>query len=322
MKGSLVLGQITAINALDIDIALPNNLTGRVAITAISDALTARLESMETGSDGDEEDSASQDVDLASLFAVGQYVRACVLRTEDESNPEKKTKAKRRIDLSLRPSDTNPNLTSDDIVTSTALMASVVSVEDHGCVMDLGLQGLEIGGFLPTKEVDARIGKGRMQPGNVFLTLVTGRSPNKRVVQLTTLADKVGSLKAVPFDATTINTFLPGSVVEVLVSETTWGGVVGKALGHLDITADLMHSGAATESADLESAYKVGSQDQGPGDLQLCHRQGSQARHLSAPSYPESHAKGRRHQEGCEGPARGASDLLRRGEVRCQERGE
>lgn len=263
MKGSLVLGQITAINALDIDIALPNNLTGRVAITAISDALTARLESMETGSDGDEEDSASQDVDLASLFAVGQYVRACVLRTEDESNPEKKTKAKRRIDLSLRPSDTNPNLTSDDIVTSTALMASVVSVEDHGCVMDLGLQGLEIGGFLPTKEVDARIGKGRMQPGNVFLTLVTGRSPNKRVVQLTTLADKVGSLKAVPFDATTINTFLPGSVVEVLVSETTWGGVVGKALGHLDITADLMHSGAATESADLESAYKVGSKIKG-----------------------------------------------------------
>ena len=263
-KGSLVLGQIIAINPLDIEVALPNNLTGRVSITAVSDALTARLENLESGSnDDDEEESEDQDVSLASLFTVGQYVRACVLSTAEEPNPAKQTKPKRRIELSLRPSDTNPELSSDDVVTSTSLMASVVSVEDHGCIMDIGLQGLNITGFLPTKEIDASIRKDQLQPGNVFLCLVTGKSPNKRVVQLTTLTEKLGSLKAVPYDATTINTFLPGSVVEVLVSETTWGGVVGKVLGNLDVTADLFHSGVATESADLESVYKVGSKIKG-----------------------------------------------------------
>lgn len=245
------------------EVALPNNLTGRVAITAISDSLTSRLENLENlenGSNGeDEEESTSHDIDLASLFTVGQYVRACVLSTSEDPNPAKKTKPKRRIELSLRPSDTNPDLSSDDIVMSTSLMASIVSVEDHGCVMDIGLQGLEIGGFLPSKEIDPSIAKERLQPGNAFLCLVTGRSANKRVVQLTTLADKLGSLKALPYDATTINTFLPGSVVEVLVSETSWGGVVGKVLGNLDVTADIFHSGVATDSADLESLYKVGS---------------------------------------------------------------
>lgn len=259
-KGSLVLGQIIAINPLDLEVALPNNLTGRVSITAISDSLTSRLENLENDSDDeDQEESASQGVDLSFLFTKGQYVRACVLSTSEEINSAKKTKPKRRIELSLRPSDTNPDLTSDDVVTSTSLMASIVSVEDHGCVMDIGLQGLEIGGFLPSKEIDPSISKDRLQPGNAFLCLVTGRSPNKRVVQLTTLAEKLGSLKALPYDATTINTFLPGSAVEVLVSETTWGGVVGKVLGNLDVTADIFHSGVATDSADLDSLYKVGS---------------------------------------------------------------
>ncbi|SPO02931.1 related to ribosomal RNA processing protein RRP5 [Cephalotrichum gorgonifer] len=261
VKGSLVLGQIVSINALDIDVALPNNLTGHIAITAISDALTARLQNLEgsDNEDDDNEDSADQDVDLASLFVIGQYVRACVLSTSEETVSGKHTKSKRRIELSLRPSDTNPGLSSDDIVTSTSLMATVLSVEDHGCVMDIGQQGVEIRGFMPTKEIDPSIEKGRLQAGNAFLCLVTGRSPNKRVVQLTTLSSKLGSLKALPYDATTINTFLPGSAVEVLVTEVTWGGVVGKVLGHLDVTADLVHSGVATDSVDLESVYKVGS---------------------------------------------------------------
>lgn len=169
-KGSLVLGQIIAINTLDMEVALPNNLTGRVSITAISDSLTSRLENLEDDSnEEDEEESANQDVDLASLFITGQYVRACVLSTSEELNSAKKTKPKRRIELSLRPSDTNPDLTSDDVVTSTSLMASIVSVEDHGCVMDIGLQGLGLGGFLPSKEIDPRISKDRLQPGNTFL---------------------------------------------------------------------------------------------------------------------------------------------------------
>ncbi|PKS13259.1 hypothetical protein jhhlp_000030 [Lomentospora prolificans] len=262
IKGSLVLGQITAINPLHLLVALPNNLTGTVSITAISDTLTTRLQEQEATSDEENDDpAATQDIDLSSLFHVGQYVRASVISTMDESSSEKKgkSKAKKRIDLSLRPSDTNPELTTDDIVTSASLMASIISVEDHGCVMDIGLEGSDIRGFLPKKEIDESIGERRLQPGNVFLCLVTGRSPNKRVVQLTTVAEKLGSLKALPYDATTINTFLPGTVAEVLITDTTWGGVIGKVLGHLDVTADLLHSGVVTDAVDLDTACKIGT---------------------------------------------------------------
>ncbi|KAM5353843.1 hypothetical protein ACJ41O_000493 [Fusarium nematophilum] len=256
VKGSLVLGQVTRINNLDVEVALPNNLTGHVSIVAISEQLTERLEKdAAEKDDGEEDESADEDgIDLKSIFAIGQYLRAYVVSTMDESATGK---GKRRIELSLRPSDANTGLEKEDVVANSTVMASIVSVEDRGFVMDTGISNL--GAFLSRSEVDLSLDEQRLQPGAVFLCQVTSKGANGKIAQLSLLQKKLGNPKSVPVDATTINTFLPGTIADVLVSNTDRRGFAGKVMGHLDVTADLIHSGVGPAGVSLDSAYKIGS---------------------------------------------------------------
>lgn len=253
IKGSMVLAQVTEVNPLDVALALPNNLVGHVSITAISDVLNERISAEAAG---DEEDDESQDsgVELKSLFTVGQYLRAYVNSTVDESS-EASGKPRRHIELSLRPEHTNSGMSNSDLVANATVMATIASVEDHGFVMDLGLEELKQG-FLALKELDKSIPEESMQPGNVLLCQVLSKSG--KVAQLTTLKDKIGQVQNVPSDATTINTFLPGTAVELMVNEISGRGLAGKVMGSLDVTADLIHSGAGPQAVDLEEKYKVG----------------------------------------------------------------
>lgn len=255
VKGSLVLGQVTKINKLNLEISLPNNLTGHASIVTISEQLTSRLEGgADKESDSDEEESSDEsDISLQSIFKVGQYLRAYVVSTSDSTASGK---GKKKIELSLRPSETNTGLEKDDVVPNSTVMASVVSVEDRGCVMDLGIPALN--GFLPNSEIDPLIDHERLQPGAVFLCQVTGKGSAK-TVQLSLMQDKLGSTKAFPADATTINTFLPGTLVNILVSENEGRGLGGKIMGAVDATADLIHSGVGPNDTDLKAKYKVGS---------------------------------------------------------------
>ncbi|ROW12603.1 hypothetical protein VMCG_00682 [Cytospora schulzeri] len=258
VKGSLVLGQVCDINDLEITIALPNNLVGHVSITLVSPGLTERVEAAAAADDSDNEESAEDDVDLKSLFEIGQYVRAYVVSTIEDSSALS-SKAKRRIELSLRPEDANSTLTTQELVANNTVMAAVASVEDHGYVMDLGIADSKVTGFLPKKEVDSAITESRLQPGNVFLCMATGLSGNRKVIQLTTRGDKIGNSKNLPHEATTINTFVPGTCVDVLVSEVLERGIIGKVMGHLDVTADHIHSGVGPHGVDIAAKYKVGS---------------------------------------------------------------
>lgn len=229
-----------------------------MSITAISPALTKRIEAAAAEDDTDEDDSPDDDIDPKSLFEIGQYLRAYVVSTMEDSSALP-SKSKRRIELSLRPEDTNSTLSRQELVANSTVMASVASVEDHGYVMDIGIADSKITGFLPKKSVDDGVSENRLQPGNVFLCIATGLSANQKVVQLSTQSEKLGSCKNFPSEATTINTFVPGTAVEVLVSELSEKGLVGKVLGDLDVTADHIHSGAGPNGTDLAAKYKVGS---------------------------------------------------------------
>ncbi|PHH60609.1 hypothetical protein CDD81_1399 [Ophiocordyceps australis] len=254
VTGSLVLVQVTRINNLNLEVSLPNNLTGHVSIAAISDQLSSRLQN-DASEDGEQDDkSSSQDnVDLKSLFSIGQYLRAHVVSTTEESVTGKE---RRNIELSLRPIETNSGLTKDDIVANSTVMASIVSVEDRGCIMDLGIS--ELGGFLSAAEIDPDIDSGKVQPGAVFLCHALGKKSKGRVAQLSLLNKKLGNVKMVP-EAITINTFLPGTSASVIVSSIDQRGLCGKVMGHLDVTADLVHSGAGPDATDLVSKYKIGT---------------------------------------------------------------
>jgi rRNA biogenesis protein RRP5 len=258
VSGSLVLGQVSQINHHDIALSLPNNLTGYVPITSVSDKITQNIEAI-AGAEEDEvvdEQDDLEDIDLKNLFSIGQYLRAYVVSTGDDSGPTISGKLKRRIELSLRPQQSNQSLTSKNIIVHSTLMASVVSVEDHGLVMDIGLQDPNVRGFMSSKEVDYGVKVSSIQEGAVFLCTVTGLSSNGKIVKL---------LKKPIYlsEAPTIDAFLPGTAVEFLIADITSRGVIGKVMGMIDVTADLMHSGAGASGKDLDKKYKIGTKVKG-----------------------------------------------------------
>ncbi|KAI1180279.1 hypothetical protein F4777DRAFT_529472 [Nemania sp. FL0916] len=260
VQGSLILGQVSEIRPLELILALPNNLSGHVSITSVSELLSQRVAAEAQAEDEDEDGDSDEDadtVDLHDLFEVGQYLRAYVVSTAEDS-PAPGKRPKRHIELSLRPDHANTGLSSREIVENAVVMASVSSAEDHGYVMDLGLDGADTRGFLPHSEVPSHFSEARMQPGAVVLCLVTGKGPNGKIIQLSALQSKIGNPQSFASEATTVQTFLPGCAVELIVTDISMRGLVGKVMGSLHVTADLVHSGAGPNGLDLEAKYKIG----------------------------------------------------------------
>lgn len=242
--------------------SLPNNLTGYVSLTSISDKLTKRIETLA----GDEEEADDQDadtIDLGRLFSVGQYLRAYVTSTQEETSTG--AKGKRHIELSINPREANSGLDKADYVTNSMVQASILSVEDHGLIMDLGTGDAGFRGFMSSKELGPSVDTSSLEEGSVYLCLVTGKSSNGSIIKLSADSQKISNIKKGSFltSAPTVNSFLPGTAVDVLISEVAPSGIAGKVMGLLNVTADLIHSGAAASGKDLEQKYSTGSKVKG-----------------------------------------------------------
>ena len=272
MPGSIILGQVTQINTHDVALALPNNLTGYLPITAISGGMTERVEALvedddEDGSeDGGEEldGPGKDDVDLNSTFFVGQYLRARVSSTHHESSVGGVSKGKRRIELCTDPRLANEGLSKAELVVNNMVQASVVSVEDHGLVMDFGLDDSSVRGFMSSREIARGLPLSSIRKGAVFLCLVIGHGSNGNIIKLSANPHKFANLKKTPFlsNAPTVDAFLPGTTAEILITEVGDAGIAGKVMGMLDVTADLIHCGASTEEK-WDKKFKVGQKIKG-----------------------------------------------------------
>lgn len=241
---------------------LPNNLTGYVSLTSISDKLTKRIETLA----GDEEEADEQyadTIDLGRLFSVGQYLRAYVTSTQEETSTG--AKGKRHIELSINPREANSGLDKADYVTNSMVQASILSVEDHGLIMDLGTGDAGFRGFMSSKELGPNVDISNLEEGSVCLCLVTGKSSNGSIIKLSADSQKISNIKKGIFltSAPTVNSFLPGTAVDVLISEVAPSGIAGKVMGLLNVTADFIHSGAAASGKDLEQKYSTGSKVKG-----------------------------------------------------------
>lgn len=261
--GAQVLGYVTAITSKDVALALANNLTGFVPITAVSSGLNARIDKLLAD---EEENEDSEDVDMKKLFHVGQWLRATVTSTGSDTVDGKKSK--RHIELTTDPHQVNGQLRTDDVVENAMIQASVKSIEDHGLVMDVGLADTDVKGFISKKELGTGYDLDKMQEGQVLMCLVTGKGSNGKVLKLSPDAARFSALVAeknapIVVDAPTVDSFLPGMAVQILVTESSAGGVAGKVMGMMEITADLIHAGGAAKDADLEKKYKVGSKIKG-----------------------------------------------------------
>ena len=263
VPGSIVLGQVSQINRYDLALNLPNNLTGFVPLTAISDIFIKRLEALaakEEEVDGKDEDKG---VELANMVSVGQYLRAYVTSTERESTTN--SKAKRHIELSLNPREANRGLKQSDLVVNGTVQAAVLSVQDRGLIMDLGLQSQGVQGFMPLKQLGPNVNLSSIEEGAIYTCLIIGKSSAGNTITLAADPQKMGNVKQgnLLTDAPSIDAYLPGTAVEILLSEVTSTGIAGKVMGVLDVTADLIHSGAAASGKDLEKKYTTGSKVKG-----------------------------------------------------------
>lgn len=258
----MILGQVSSINAHDIALSLPNNLVGYVPLTSVSKGLEDRIEKLLNEEDDDDEDSEDISFDLKDHFYIGQYLRAYVVSTGTEA-AEAGGRGKKRLELSIDPRQTNTGLSKSDLVKETAVQASVVSVEDHGLVMDLGIDGSDLRGFMSSKEIDSHVAYSDIKEGTVFLCLVTGQNASGNVIKLS--ANLQHSLKKSHFlaAAPTINSYLPGVAAEILLTEVTANGMIGKIMGMLDTTVDLVQSGATDGKLDLERKFKIGAKIKG-----------------------------------------------------------
>lgn len=263
VPGSIVLGQVSQINRYDVALALPNNLTGYIPLTSISDTLAEKVAALVADDDATDEEDDVKDIDLKSFFSLGQYLRAYVTSTQDGAASV--GKGRRHIELSVNPRQANMGLKNADVVVNSMIQASVLSVEDHGLVMNLGLEDTTIRGFMSSKEVGQNVDTSEIEDGAVFLCLVTGISSNGKTIKLSSDSQKAGNIKKTHFliDAPTVDSFLPGTAVELLISDVTSSGITGKVMGMLNVTADLIHSGAAASGKDLEKKYNTGSKIKG-----------------------------------------------------------
>ncbi|KAK4963714.1 rRNA biogenesis protein rrp5 [Elasticomyces elasticus] len=272
--GSQVLGHVSAITGKDIALSLPNNLTGYVPITAISPTITSRLEHLLAAYEAGQE---TEDVDLKQLFHIGQWLRATVTSTSSPSSSAEGGRDKRHISLTLSPQDVNGGLDAESVVVNSTLQASVRSVEDHGLVMDLGLSASssDVKGFVSKKELGPAYPLDSVQEGQTMLCLVTGKGSNGKVLKLSPDASRFSALgtgekdtKApVVNEAPVIDAFLPGTAVNILVVDSGAGGVAGKIMGMVEVSADIIHAGAAAagdgKAVDLAAKYKIGSKVKG-----------------------------------------------------------
>ena len=128
VPGSMVLGQVSKINAHDIALSIPNNLIGYIPLTSVSKILNRKIEKLlddDDTSDGghDLEDDTEQDtIDLKDYFYLGQYLRAYVVSTEADRSGGS-SRSKKRIELSVDPEQANSGLTKSDLLVDSAVQA-------------------------------------------------------------------------------------------------------------------------------------------------------------------------------------------------------
>ncbi|KAI8342777.1 hypothetical protein BC941DRAFT_368731 [Chlamydoabsidia padenii] len=244
--GSLVLGCITHINDLNLLVSLPNQLTGTVAITDISDALTRQVEAA-----ADDEDEDMDDVELPELkniFYIGQWVQCAVTAVGT---------GKKHLDLSLKPTAVNGAITKVDVVAGLVIGATVESVEDHGYVMAVGIDGLT--GFC--RHSDA---KSYIETYNRDDTLVVGQyvecvvkdmAKNKRTVNLSMDRKAIASGRMdSPYSKMTSIT--PGQRINGMVEYAGARGLKVKFMGLYEAFIGISQLPLTT---DVSESYHVGS---------------------------------------------------------------
>ena len=88
---------------------------------------------------------AKSDIPVNKVLSIGQFLPVVVVKATSESVKIKNgssSQMKRRIELSVSPSLLNTGLSPDMLHEGMNIRGKIKSVEDHGCIIDLSVNGL------------------------------------------------------------------------------------------------------------------------------------------------------------------------------------
>lgn len=267
--GTLVLGRISKVNKHDLCVALSDNLCGFVTLPNISEPFTKLLEdideSMESDKeasddesdaeyDNDDDDQKSSQAqaaklkdlpDLNNFFTQGQWLRCSV---HSNSALDKNSKKQKRIELSIEPSATN-QLIEEDLARNCTIQCAVKSIEDHGAILDVGMDGIT--GFISKKEYESLP---NFAPGTVFLANVAKKSGRTVTVNF-----EFKNKKSKVSQISSVDAVIPGQAVDFLCQKKTSNGVIGKVFGLVDGFLNISQQATFYTDSKSDQAYPIGS---------------------------------------------------------------
>ncbi|ORX37905.1 putative rRNA processing-related protein [Kockovaella imperatae] len=270
LPGTRVLTRIHTVLPLHLILSLPNNLLAHVPITEVSSTLTSLL-AAEEGSDEDEDEaesssstSSSSPPDLGQLFTPGQYFPAKVLNTYPTASQSfisqypmsETTRLAAKTELTLVPEKVNLDIAVEDLRQGYQITGEILSEEDKGWRVGLGLNPDGPGG---QKEGWIRkagaVGEGTaLIPGQIVNCTVLEAPKGARVVQLGT--DPADLTKSLLHEVSDVGSILPGHLTSVLVTAVIPTGLNVKVCGFFDGTIDMTHLGLKGE--DIDERFKIG----------------------------------------------------------------
>uniref|UniRef100_H2MCJ8 Programmed cell death 11 n=1 Tax=Oryzias latipes TaxID=8090 RepID=H2MCJ8_ORYLA len=224
--GMLMLGCVKTVADFEVSVGLPCGLQGFLSIKNICDSYTKLL------SDQLESDDA-EICSLPHLFHPGMVLR-CVVAQLDVTKGGSLS-----IQLSINPKLVNKSVTSSSLKAGMVLSGCVESVEDHGCIIDIGVNGTKA--FLPEEAMKTEQNQLRGVLGQYLTCLVERVKNDGRVVSLSVNPAAVAQACAEPRQGWSLSNLLPGLLVKSTVKKVTKHGLLLDFLSSFSGQVDFLH---------------------------------------------------------------------------------
>uniref|UniRef100_A0A3Q3IL63 S1 motif domain-containing protein n=1 Tax=Monopterus albus TaxID=43700 RepID=A0A3Q3IL63_MONAL len=222
-EGMLMLGCVKEVRDFEVTVSLPCGLQGFLGIKNISDSYTKLLV--------EQLDSADTEIcSLTHLFCPGMVLRCVVVKLDITKG------GSISIQLSVNPKLVNKALTSSSLKAGMVLSGCVESVEDHGCIIDIGINGSKA--FLPKKAIKD---KHNLKVGQYVTSQVEAIKSDGRVIQLSVNPLTIAQACAESGQGWNLTNLLPGLLVRATIKKVTKHGLVLDFLSSFSGQVDFLH---------------------------------------------------------------------------------
>ncbi|KAK2919332.1 protein RRP5 homolog isoform X1 [Channa argus] len=243
-EGMLMLGCVKEVTDFEVTVGLPCGLQGYLSIKNISECYTKLLSEQLDSADTEEIFS------LPHLFFPGMVIRCVVAKLDITKG------GSLSIQLSVNPKLVNKALTSRTLKPGMVLSGCVESVEDHGYIVDIGINGSKA--FLPQTAVkDKHNNPEELKVGQYVTSQVEEVKNDGRVVRLSFNPQTIAQACAESQQGWNLTNLLPGLLVKATIKKATKHGLILHFLSSFSGQVDFLHM-----ELEKASSYTEGTEVQ------------------------------------------------------------